>query len=215
MSTAPHDLGPLEEFLEERLGLSRASLHLGADLDAVLRERVRARGCDDLRDYRRALDRPEIAREELDVLAGQLTVGETYFFREWQQIEACAEIALPERLAARPDGERVTVLSAGCATGEEAYTLAIALHTAYPGLLPGRIRVVGVDVNPGAIHRARQARYSEWTLRAVPDDMRKRFFVRAGSDVALRKDIARLVDFEVKNLLDDDPAFWKPGAFDA
>ncbi|WP_437759958.1 CheR family methyltransferase [Sorangium sp. So ce1389] len=215
MSTAPHDLGPLEGFLEERLGLSRASLHLGADLEAVLRERVRARGCDDLSDYRRALDQPEIAREELHVLAGQLTVGETYFFREWQQIEACADVALPERFAARPDGEPITVLSAGCASGEEAYTLAIALHTAYPGLLPGRIRVAGVDVNPGAIQRARQARYSEWTLRAVPDDMRKRFFVRAGSDVALRKDIARLVDFEVKNLLDDDPVFWKPGAFDA
>ncbi|XYI02825.1 CheR family methyltransferase [Sorangium sp. So ce1128] len=215
MSAAPHDLGPLEEFLEERLGLSRASLHLGADLEAVLRERVRARGCDDLIDYRRALDQPEIAREELHVLAGQLTVGETYFFREWQQIEACADIAVPERFAARPDGEPITVLSAGCASGEEAYTLAIALHTAYPGLLPGRIKVVGVDVNPGAIQRARQARYSEWTLRAVPDDMRKRFFVRAGSDVALRKDIARLVDFEVKNLLDDDPAFWRPGAFDA
>ncbi|WP_437664717.1 CheR family methyltransferase [Sorangium sp. So ce1182] len=215
MSAAPHDLGPLEEFLEERLGLSRASLHLGADLEAVLRERARARGCDDLSDYRRALDRPEIAREELHVLAGQLTVGETYFFREWQQIEACADIALPERFAARPDGEPITVLSAGCASGEEAYTLAIALHTAYPGLLPGQIRVVGVDVNPGAIQRARRARYSEWTLRAVPDDMRKRFFVRAGTDVALRKDIARLVDFEVKNLLDDDPAFWRPGAFDA
>ncbi|WP_437580870.1 CheR family methyltransferase [Sorangium sp. So ce887] len=210
-----HDLGPLEELLEQRLGLSRGSLHLGADLEAVLRERMRARGCSDLGDYRRALDRPEFAREELHVLAGQLTVGETYFFREWQQIEACVEIALPERFAARPDGEPITVLSAGCASGEEVYTLAIALHTAYPGLLPHRIKVVGVDVNPGAIQKAQRARYSEWALRAVPDDMRKRFFVRAGEEVALRKEIARLVAFEVRNLLDDDPAFWRPGAFDA
>ncbi|WP_437819993.1 CheR family methyltransferase [Sorangium sp. So ce1078] len=215
MSAVQRDLGPLEELLEERLGLSRASLHLGADLEAVLRGRMRARGCADLVDYRRALDRPEVAREELHALAGQLTVGETYFFREWQQVEACVEIALPERFAARPDGEPITVLSAGCASGEEAYTLAIALHTAYPGLLPHRIKVVGVDVNPGAIQKAKRARYSEWTLRALPDDMRKRFFASAGEDVALRKEIAGLVAFEVKNLLDDDPAFWRPGAFDA
>ncbi|WP_437615834.1 CheR family methyltransferase [Sorangium sp. So ce834] len=215
MSSAERDLGPLEELLEERLGLSRASLHLGADLEAVLRERMRARGCADLGDYRRALDRPEVAREELHVLAGQLTVGETYFFREWQQIEACVEVALPERFAARPDGEPITVLSAGCASGEEAYTLAIALHTAYPGLLPHRIKVVGVDVNPGAIRKAQRARYSEWTLRAVPDDMRQRFFTRAGAAVALRQEIGSLVEFQVRNLLDDDPAFWRPGAFDA
>ncbi|WP_437728453.1 CheR family methyltransferase [Sorangium sp. So ce861] len=215
MSSAERDLGPLEELLEDRLGLSRASLHLGADLEAVLRERMRARGCSDLGDYRRALDRPEVAREELHVLAGQLTVGETYFFREWPQIEACVEVALPERFAARPDGEPITVLSAGCASGEEAYTLAIALHTAYPGLLPHRIKVVGVDVNPGAVQKAQRARYSEWTLRAVPDDMRQRFFARAGADVALRQEIGKLVEFQVRNLLDDDPAFWRPGAFDA
>ncbi|WP_437321007.1 CheR family methyltransferase [Sorangium sp. So ce385] len=215
MTAAERDIGPLEELLEERLGLSRASLHLGADLEAVLRERMRARGCADLGDYRRALDRPEVAREELHALAGQLTVGETYFFREWQQIEACVEIALPERFAARQGGEPITVLSAGCASGEEAYTLAIALHTAYPGLLPHRIKVVGVDVNPGAIQKAQRARYSEWTLRAVPDDMRQRFFARAGADVALRQEIGGLVEFQVRNLLDDDPAFWRPGAFDA
>ncbi|WP_437878547.1 CheR family methyltransferase [Sorangium sp. So ce513] len=215
MSSAADDLGPLEAFLEERLGLSRASLHLGADLEAVLRARARARGCADLGGYRRALGDPGLAREELRALAGELTVGETYFFREWQQIEACAEIALPERLAARPDGEPVTVLSAGCASGEEAYTLAIALEAAYPGLLPRRIRIVGVDVNPRAIQKARRARYSEWALRAVPDDVRSRFFTRAGGDVALRKEIAGLVDFEERNLLEDDPAFWRPGVFDA
>ncbi|WP_437682438.1 CheR family methyltransferase [Sorangium sp. So ce131] len=212
---APLELGPLEEFLEERLGLSRASLHLGADLEAVLRERVRARGCADLDVYRRELDRPEFAREELHVLAGQLTVGETYFFREWPQIEAFVEIAMPERFAARPDGDPITVLSAGCASGEEAYSLAIALQGAYPGIIPNRIRVVGVDVNPIAIQRALRRRYSEWTLRAVPDDVRKRCFVRAGEDAELRKEIAALVDFRVKNLLEDDPTFWRPGAFDA
>ncbi|AUX42714.1 chemotaxis protein CheR [Sorangium cellulosum] len=211
---APLDLGPVEEFLEERLGLSRASLHLGADLEAVLRERVRARGCADLDAYRRELDRPEFARQELHVLAGQLTVGETYFFREWSQIEACIDVAMPERFAARPDGDPITVLSAGCASGEEAYSLAIALQGAYPGLVPNRIRVVGVDVNPLGIQRALRGRYSEWTLRAVPDDVRKRCFVRAGEDVGLRREIAGLVDFKVKNLLEDDPAFWRPGAFD-
>ncbi|WP_437737636.1 CheR family methyltransferase [Sorangium sp. So ce1335] len=215
MSPTPDDLGPVEAFLEERLGLSRASLHLGADLEAVLRERARARGFADLGGYRRALDDRELARDELQVLAGRLTVGETYFFREWQQFEACAEIAVPERLTARPDGAPVTVLSAGCASGEEAYTLAIALQAAHPGLLPRRIRIVGVDVNPGAVEKARRARYSEWTLRAVPNDIRSRFFVRAGGGVALRKEIAGLVEFQVRNLLEDDPAFWRPGAFDA
>lgn len=214
--TAPacREIALIEAFLEEQLGLSHAAMDLGDELEGVLSGRAQQRGCVGLLGYYQRLGDHEFAREELRALAPLLTVGETYFFREPQQIEALLAVALPERLASRPPDAPVRVLSAGCASGEEPYTIAIALHHAAWGRRQHRVKIHGIDVNPKVLRKAERARYSRWALRSVADDMRARCFAPVGDEFELRSDLRRLVTFEERNLMNDDPDFWAPGSLD-
>jgi chemotaxis protein methyltransferase CheR len=147
---------------------------------------------------------------ELRTLARELTVGETYFFRHREQFCAFEEVALPDRLAAseRP----LRILSAGCASGEEVWTLAILLSEHALG--PERASIRGVDVNPAALERAAAAHYSDWSLRETPADTRRRWFRPAGRDHRLVDALRPLVSFEERNLSCPDPELWAPGSYD-
>jgi chemotaxis protein methyltransferase CheR len=202
-----------QALIAERLGLS-CSEWQAERLPILLYERVQKSPYDDVTMYLQRLSRPDLSQGELGALAEQLTVGETYFFRESKQIDALLAVALPELGQRRRRGERLRVLSAGCSSGEEAYTLAIALRQ-YLGETAWReASILGIDMNPAAIRRARQAVYSAWSLRSTPKHIRERWFSSAGQDFRLRDEIRAMVDFEERNLLTDDPSFWKPDSFD-
>jgi chemotaxis protein methyltransferase CheR len=211
---ACREIGLIEAFLEEQLGLSHSALHLGTELEGVLRKRAQQQSCAGLLGYYQRLHEPAFAREELRALAPLVTVGETYFFREQQHIDALLAVALPERLAARPPEEPVCILSAGCASGEEPYTIAIALHHDAWGRSQHRVKIHGIDVNPKVLRKAEHARYSRWALRAITDEMRACCFAQVGEEFELRSDLRRLVTFEERNLMTDDPDFWAPGSLD-
>ena len=113
--------------------------------------------------------------DELRALAERLTVGETYFFRNRNDLEAFANVVLPGRMRARSAERRLRILSAGCSSGEEPYTLAMIVG-GIRALDGWDVAVRGIDVNPAAIARARAARYGEWSLRQTSPDARARFF---------------------------------------
>lgn len=154
------------------------------------------------------------ARSELRALAEKLMVGETYFFRNVEQFHAFVEVALPARLRARRDAEAIKILSAGCASGEEPYSLAILLRERFGGISPPVFAIDAVDVNPAMIRRAREARYSHWSLRETPKDIEERYFRLDGSDLVLSDALRTGVSFEEKNLLDPDPNFWRRRHYD-
>lgn len=143
----------------------------------------------------------------LSRLASELTVTETYFFRNGDQLRAFGELALPERQQIRG---QVEVLSAGCASGEEPFTLAMMARRC--GRDAG-LSVHAFDANPSMLARAARARYSTWSLRELPDDWRS-WFEPDGDQFQLAQEIRRAVRFEQRNLALDDPAFWQPGRFD-
>ena len=164
----------------------------------------------------RFLDQMEQAptRARLDALAAELTVGETFFFRHPEQFDALRVDLLPSMVrGATSTGLRA--LSAGCASGEEAYTLAITLHRA--GLTAQGVdwQVLAVDVNPAALARAAAARYGEWSLRATPPELRDLWFraVEPGVWTPLPA-IRERVRFEPRQLGQPDAAFWTPDRFD-
>lgn len=95
-------------------------------------------------------------------LVGAFTVGETYFFRDPPQLDLLQSRILPEVLARRPEGHVFRAWSAGCASGEEAYSLAILLDRARPG---ERWHVLGTDISRPALARARAGVYGPWSLR--------------------------------------------------
>jgi len=153
----------------------------------------------------------EAPADELRALAQELTVTETYFFRNMEQLRALQEVALPARALARPG--RLRVLSAGCASGEEPYSMAIMLYgQAEP--CPWDVDLQAIDVNTAMLNRAEQGIYSPWALRETPPDVQARCFRPQGRDFLLDERFRALVTFGERNLIRNDPAFWQPDAFD-
>jgi len=143
-----------------RLGLHFDDGRLGA-LAEVLRRRIAATGRP-AAVYLTHLEETTTARDEPRALARELTIAETYFFRNVEQFNALREIVLPERARARSADRRLNILSAGCASGEEAYTLAIlfaeVLGIAHP-IMQGHIQVgthLRQRIVSFAVHRERE-----------------------------------------------------------
>lgn len=161
------------------------------------------------------LDRLENPKErgEIGELARVLTVPETYFFRNIAQFHALEQSALPARMRARRGEKRLSLLSAGCATGEEPYSLAISLRESICGS-EWQTTILGVDINPAALAKARAGRYSTWAMRETPEPVRRRWFRGTGRDIELDEGVKASVRFEEKNLVEDDPELWAANQYD-
>jgi chemotaxis protein methyltransferase CheR len=105
------------------------------------------------------------------------------------------------------------ILSAGCASGDEAYSIAIATR-AVAADPSWSVSILGIDVNPSALARGARGRYTTWSLRETPADVRERYFRRDGNELVLDPEIRASVALSFRNLVEDDPSFWRPGAFD-
>jgi chemotaxis protein methyltransferase CheR len=151
---------------------------------------------------------------EWRALGEQLTINETFFFRNADNFRAFAERVLPERIRAKAQEKRLCILSAGCASGDEPYSLAIQVREALPELGSWDVQIIGIDVNPAMIVKATQARYSAWSLRATSEDIRRRYFRADGADFVLALEIQKMVSYEERNLVDEDPLFWESIACD-
>lgn len=198
------------QLIAQRLGLHFEEPKLGF-LAEVLKRRVEAtvRSSDAYLD----LLETEALPTELGELALELTVGETYFFRNNEQFRAFSDVVLPERMRARAGERRLRLLSAGCASGEEAYTLAILLQELVPDPT-WQMSLTGADVNPAMVEKATRGRYSSWSLRETPSEVQRRWFRTDGREFVLDERIRNAVRFEQRNLSVADPALWLPEAYD-
>jgi chemotaxis protein methyltransferase CheR len=204
---------PLVEFREriaEVLGLCFEG-HRWDFLAAVLDERCRARG-ENPSTYLRGLRAPA-ARDEWRVLADRLTVSETYFLRGKDHFDAFVQVVLPQRARATPEGGTLRFLSAGCSSGDEAYSMAILVRE-NAGLLAGRaVEILGCDVNRAILDKARAGRFSAWSLRETPAAVRDKYF-DGPPRWTLSPEIRAMVSFREENLTVQEVA-WPAGAFDA
>jgi chemotaxis protein methyltransferase CheR len=137
----------------------------------------------------------------LDRLIDEVTVNETFFFRERQELEAIDWRLLHD--AARAAGsERVRIWVAACASGEEAYTLGVLASEAFAPAEPP-VSIVATDISLATLERAREGRYGRRQLRNLDDEMRGRYFVADGDGVLASDALRRLVAFERHNLARD------------
>lgn len=167
-------------------------------LGAAVRGRVSELGMSGLDEYIARLRAPQHRAVEVPALAALITVTETFFYRSYDQVRAFIELVVPAQLARR--GEQLKVLSVGCASGEEPYTLAIALVEAFPNVGAWDLAIAGMDVNQGMLKKALSGRYSAWSLRSTPDAIRERYFQRIGTDYQLSREIMNMVVFKEQNL---------------
>jgi chemotaxis protein methyltransferase CheR len=142
--------------------------------------------------------------DELQILIEGLTIGETYFARNPPQIRALAELVLPSLLA-RGD-RRIRIWCAGCSTGEEPYTVALLLAKLLPAGGTGwDVRVIGTDINSGALAAARAGRYGARAVSLLDDEDLLRFFDRDGNGWRVGEQLRSLVEFRQHNLTADPP----------
>ncbi|HZL45844.1 MAG TPA: CheR family methyltransferase [Opitutaceae bacterium] len=144
-------------------------------------------------------------KAQLQVLASHLTIGETYFFRDKQTLEALAENILPELIRARRGHEqRLRIWSAACCSGEEPYSLAILLHQSLPDLQDWQVTITATDINARFLHKAAAGIYGEWSFRNAPAGLKERYFNRtADGRYAIVPEIKKLVTFAYLNLVED------------
>ena len=117
-------------------------------------------------------------------------------------------------IKAREQERTLRILSAGCSSGEEAYSIAIVIQKMFPELANWNVSILGIDINPAAIEKATGARYSQWSLRETPDEVATQYFEAAGRQLRVRESIRKAVRFEQRSLIEDDNLFWQAGAFD-
>ena len=195
------DLDSLLARLRETTGLATDGCHHDRIVNTV-RQLHRAAGTPDHRAYADLLAADETAR---DCLIDRLTVGETYFFREPAHLSLLRDTIAPSARTAAHGGLRVW--SAGCASGEEAYSVAITLDEA--GVLDDS-QIVGTDLSAHALERARAATYSPWSLRRCDEGQRRRWFREERGRFHLDPRYRDVVRWERRGLLDGPP----PGSFD-
>ncbi len=196
-----------------RLLLQHAGLKITPDgfygLRLAIRERMLSVGIDDEVAYVRKLSRPNGAAE-LRALLPLVTVGKTEFFRDARQFEAFSKVVLPEMLGqARRSFRKLRMWSAGCATGEEAYSLAMAALEAGAGA--HEIEVVATDLSSKAVETAQRGAYARRRMVGVNEARLARFFSVSGNTFEVTPFLKSLVQFECHNLAQSDwPALGAP-----
>ncbi len=184
---------------------SRAGLHYPDrkrnDLAYGLNQALRASGCAGFSELYRALpDSPALWR----LLMETLTIGETYFFRNSAQFVVLRERILPELIGRRSETRYVRLWSAGCATGEEPYSLAMILHEMLGSDARWQPSLLATDINQAFLERAREGLYSEWSFRETTAEQRAHYFEREGTRWRLQEYIRRMVMFQPLNLVTDE-----------
>ncbi|MCP4352389.1 MAG: hypothetical protein GY795_43575 [Desulfobacterales bacterium] len=144
-------------------------------------------------------------QDEFFKLLNLLTVNETYFFREPAHIKLFSEHLVPELLKTLTPGRKLNILSAGCSTGEEPYSLAIALMDKFGPGQTGLFSITGIDIDSDAIKKARDGIYTERSFRgAGHDELMKSYFDHIGNNRYKLHDIIKhTVKFQTYNLLNE------------
>jgi chemotaxis protein methyltransferase CheR len=146
-----------------------------------------------------------LTRPQLHALAGHLTVGETYFFRERKAFDALAGRILPDLLRRRRGREqRLRLWSAACSTGEEAYSLAILVQQLLPDWRDWEVTILATDINERSLQKAAAGVYGEWSFRESPAEFKERYFLRAADGrFTVAPELRRCVRFAHMNLAQD------------
>ncbi len=173
-------------------------------LERRLLPRLEAQGLLTFAEYHRFLRFDPGRAAELDEALDVLTTNETYFYREPTQLDALAHEILPELARARAAERRLRILSAGCSTGEEVYTVAMLVRDSR--LFEGwDVEITGCDISRRCIAQARAGVYGEHAFRTPEAEPMRRWFHLRGGKWSVDDAIRRMVRFGRENLLDARP----------
>src|SRR5882724_7001867 len=198
-------LSKLSDFVACHLGL-HFPRERWVDLQRAVGGAAEELGCrHDLDRYVQTLLSPDLPHSQLQLLASHLTVGETYLFREKRSLEILEQHIVPELIAADAGpGRPIRIWSAGCATGEEPYSVAILLSKLLVGPKHRNVEILATDLNIKSLQKASAGIYGDWSFRTTPRWVRQAYFTE-GEDGrrTIVPAIQRMVRFEPLNLMED------------
>lgn len=154
-------------------------------------------------DYSRYL-RFDIDETELEALVNLLITHETFFFRDFPQLQALAEQVLPVVTDEMAGQQNIRILSAGCSTGDEPYTLAIILKEMLDNFDRWNINIDAIDINAWNLEKAEKAIYGSRALKETPYVYRDRYFKKDNEHYYLNDDIKEMVNFKRRNLFNKE-----------
>jgi two-component system CheB/CheR fusion protein len=203
MATADQsEFEALLEYLQRTRGFDFGS-YKPTSLSRRVRKRMETVGVESYADY---TDYLEVHPDEFAHLFNTILINVTSFFRDPPSWEYLAAEVIPRLLAQKSPGAPIRVWSAGCASGEEAYTAAMVLEEALgPAEFRARVKIYATDVSEGALNKARQATYSPREVESVPPALLAKHFRLAESCYIFDPELRRSVVFGRHDLVQDSP----------
>jgi two-component system CheB/CheR fusion protein len=196
------DLEALLDYLKRNRGFDFTG-YKRASLQRRITKRMEQVQIESYGDY---LDYLEVHPEEFEPLFNTVLINVTSFFRDPPTWELLAQKVIPRLATAKGPATPIRVWSAGSASGEEAYTLAMLFcEVLGPDAFRERVKIYATDVDDDALEIARRASYSARDVEHVPKEMREKYFERNGTDFTVRKDVRRQVIFGRHDLVQDAP----------
>jgi chemotaxis protein methyltransferase CheR len=175
-------------------------------LEDRCQKRMQTLGVATLREYYECLTVRPIRQAELVSLLNEITIGETFFFRNQPQLDALRNIVLTRIVEARKKMSlrHLRIWSAGCSTGEEPYTLSIMLMEELAGRLQGwTFEIVATDLNEHSVAHAKAGVYGNYSTRNLTPEITKKYFSPAGDNLQVSSQVKTHVSITRVNFLDD------------
>jgi chemotaxis protein methyltransferase CheR len=194
----------LHHYIQERVGIQlneNQTINLERTIESLLKS---YRGVDH---FMLALNRASLDAAIWQEILQIITIGETYFFRNQDQFNALRTSVLPEiiRKHRKAGDKQIRIWSAGCASGEEIYSIAILLRELIPDFSTWLIHLLGTDINAAGLERAEQGIYRNWSFRnETPEHLAHRWFSRQGDQFKIDASIREMVTFGLLNLVSHD-----------
>lgn len=200
----PEEFRMMRDLFAAKLGLAIAP-DGRASLARKLKERLQLMHLESYGEYLHYLRYHPLAGAEWDEIVELLTTHETYFFREDYQLRAFETEVLPLLAEQAQNRKRISIWSAGCSTGEEAYTIAILIDRC--ALFRGwEVRVFGSDISKRCIAAARRGFYGPSAFRVLPEEVKRDYFEPRGGGAMVAERIRAMCHFGQMNLLDEERA---------
>jgi two-component system CheB/CheR fusion protein len=197
---------PVFEELLQYLKYQRGFDFTGYKRTTLMRRVQRRMQVVEVESFEDYLDYLEVHPDEFAFLFNTILINVTSFFRDEEAWDYLAQHVIPRIVENRQNGEHIRIWSAGCATGEEPYTLAMLLAEAL-GLEKAiaRVKIYATDVDEEALAHARQATYDAEDVEDVPPDLLEKYFESSGERYTFRSDLRRSVIFGRHDLMQDAP----------
>jgi two-component system CheB/CheR fusion protein len=196
------ELNALLDFLKRNRGFDFTGYKTNS-LVRRIQKRMQAVGVEGYMDY---IDYLEIHPDEFSGLFNTILINVTGFFRDPQTWTYLQENIIPKIIESKKPNETIRVWSTGCASGEEAYSIAMLLAEATgEENFTNRVKIYATDIDEEALAKARTGYYTEKEIEEVPEDLRQKYFVRTGSGFSFHKDLRHSIIFGRNDLIQDAP----------